>query len=147
MELSKEKIEKAVKAYMDLTGFSDLSSDDMGRRTLGVVAVLNLAQADHEAELQAQRAVLAGEPSHEEMCIFDLAASPANHTPLNVIRRGLEAFLAARAAKLDKKQEPTLEDQIHSEIADAFLHQDFRAMDLTNRIMAIIERGGKAVQP
>lgn len=144
MELSKEQIEKAVKAYMDVTGFSDLSSDDMSRRTSGVVAVLNLAQAHHEAELQAQRAVLTGPVTDDEWATFP-------HRGIQTFRAFADWLLAARAAKLDKKPELDPLSDLLTPLDQTGRHADPWArppVDVTNeRIRTAYERGRKAVQP
>lgn len=72
-------------------------------------AAAQVLQAKHDAELQSLREqhqkdmeMALADPSHGEVNIFDLAASPAEHIPVTVIRRGLLAFLASRRALIAK---------------------------------------------
>lgn len=91
--------------------------------------------ADHEAELQAQRAVLAEPVTDDEW-----KQVPGHYSG----KRIPNLILAARAAKLDKKPEP-------DPLADLLIGGDTTRrctiFDYERRIREAYERGRKAVHP
>lgn len=113
-ELDGDVVQEALRIFHSVPWGHRLASDELGdlgdrKWREGMAAVVGMLRAKHEAELQSLREqhqkdveMALADPSHGEVNIFDLAASPAEHIPVTVIRRGLLAFLASRRALIAK---------------------------------------------